>query len=289
MEKYHNKMKEILLNNNVPNIVLNCDLEEFSKIFHENIITDEFKFYRYVKADYFNIRSFETEKLYFSMNGKMNDVFEGIPYVHEQLSEEKYNALHDLMFMKCFSETNQSNIMWSHYADEYRGICIEYDFNMIKQNDDILSHFFPVVYCENRHINVDIEELLEEKKIFAIDVFHDGTAENLAWLTDLNSLFLIKGEEWSYEKEWRLLYDKYTLYKEYKDITNYNIPFEYATGVYLGYRTPKMVKKHIWEITERINVKRKEKCKQGIDVYISKFNDRKFKIEFEKVEKENDL
>ena len=33
------------------------------------------------------------------------------------------------MYITAFSENNKSLLMWSHYADSHKGICVEYSFD----------------------------------------------------------------------------------------------------------------------------------------------------------------
>ncbi|HEU4472929.1 MAG TPA: DUF2971 domain-containing protein, partial [Flavisolibacter sp.] len=80
----------------------------------------------------------------------------------------------------CFSENNDSTLMWSHYADNHKGICIEYDF----ENVDSLRPFLqPIIYTN---------------EIFSIGTFEELTSHKKIGST------LIKSKDWEYEKEWRL-------------------------------------------------------------------------------------
>lgn len=82
-----------------------------------------------------------------------------------------------------FSECKNSHLMWSHYSDQHKGICIEYDTALFK--DTIKAILFPVVYS---NIRPDITKKLENLQ------------ENA-----LLKVFVSKNTEWHYEKEWRLI------------------------------------------------------------------------------------
>jgi hypothetical protein len=69
-----------------------------------------------------------------------------------------------------------SNLMWSHYADAHRGICIEFDFALLRVICPL-----PVTYSDERP---------------SFNMIKDITA-----LTEC--AFLRKSAEWSYEQEWR--------------------------------------------------------------------------------------
>lgn len=85
----------------------------------------------------------------------------------------------------CLTEAGNDLLMWSHYADSHQGFAIEFDpandfFHQKITEEDILRHLRKVSYGKNRPaINLSQE-----------------TGENV---------FFTKGEEWGYEKEWRML------------------------------------------------------------------------------------
>jgi hypothetical protein len=87
----------------------------------------------------------------------------------------------DQLRVCCFSEYNDSILMWSHYADNHKGFCIEYDL----QNEDNLRPFLlPIIYSS---------------ELFSIQIF-----EELSSVKKIGST-LIKSKEWEYESEWRLV------------------------------------------------------------------------------------
>lgn len=86
-----------------------------------------------------------------------------------------------------FSEIRNSILMWTHYADEFKGFCVGY--NLQELNNDLTDLLLPVRYSDSL-IEVD-------------DTFFEGGGEtNMSLL--MNSLTL-KSSDWQYEKEWRLL------------------------------------------------------------------------------------
>ncbi|WP_191555269.1 DUF2971 domain-containing protein [Brevundimonas aurantiaca] len=70
----------------------------------------------------------------------------------------------------------RSNLMWSHYGDAHRGICVEFDFEALKPLCPL-----PVTYSNDRP---------------SYNMMKDVTA-----LGEL--AFLRKSSEWEYEQEWR--------------------------------------------------------------------------------------
>ncbi|HVO75515.1 MAG TPA: DUF2971 domain-containing protein [Ignavibacteriaceae bacterium] len=95
----------------------------------------------------------------------------------------------------CFSETNLSILMWSHYADNHKGVCIEFEF---PENSPEKFDLSKVNYCNEfpKFTIEDYRHLLKEK------------IQN-----QIKQLITVKAKEWEYEKEWRLIHnDKNTFY-----------------------------------------------------------------------------
>ena len=85
----------------------------------------------------------------------------------------------------CLAESSVCPLMWSHYGDQHRGLCLGYS---IPRNTDTKLHI--VNYGNNREVKAsDIAAMLEND----IDACQR-----------VDDVFLRKAEEWSYEKEWRI-------------------------------------------------------------------------------------
>jgi len=82
-----------------------------------------------------------------------------------------------------FSERSDSAIMWSHYADHHKGICVEYDFR--KSNQEI-EYLYPIFYTDN----------LFEYRFFV----RPRSVNQFAYAS------IQKGLDWQYEKEWRIIF-----------------------------------------------------------------------------------
>jgi hypothetical protein len=85
---------------------------------------------------------------------------------------------HDLrlaykFLITCFSAEPQSHLMWSHYADHHKGVCLEFDIA------DLIEHIHPCYYASE----------VESFKLAQDDI----------------RLALVKNAAWAYEEEWRFL------------------------------------------------------------------------------------
>jgi hypothetical protein len=73
-------------------------------------------------------------------------------------------------------------LMWPHYADNHRGVCVRFDTQALMDADDLVP--FPVLYEDERPTCDTILEPTE------------------SWL---NRAVLTKGKPWEYEEEWRII------------------------------------------------------------------------------------
>ena len=99
--------------------------------------------------------------------------------------------------MACFSESIESVLMWSHYADSHKGFALEYDFRPILDQPIKNVGLFPVVYSEERF---DISDYIAWEFLRTIGIpakMPDISAsiKNALWKSDI----------WAYEKEWRMI------------------------------------------------------------------------------------
>ena len=251
--------------------------EEFAKIFEESLDTVLYDYelsefvkdivlknrgaippvFRYSPADYYNIRGLETQSLFLTPVGNMNDVFEGISCEITDEVINKIERLGDIAYLKSFSEENNNLLLWAHYAQNYSGMCIEYDFS--KLPEELLYHFFPVYYSSKRLISRKLEraivELEDLKKMNADNCYPN----DCDFIKDIMSLFLTKSPVWNYEKEWRIVATHPQIFNVAEDLDDDQEAFYHINGqqisvagciksVYLGPQMKQNIKEHIVEI-----------------------------------------
>lgn len=98
-----------------------------------------------------------------------------------------------------FSAINDSILMWSHYACDHKGFCIEYDLQKFDPDDPFLRNLYPIIYS---HELFDLTPWAE--KIVS------GKAADLTTVFPLLGV-LQKFEGWEYEREWRYVSFKETV------------------------------------------------------------------------------
>ena len=105
----------------------------------------------------------------------------------------------------CLSTNPNSSLMWAHYADSHRGICLRFD------------GYFPF-FAEAQKVNYPLHRR-------RINPFRDTLAENM------ETALLNKCEDWKYEEEWRIV--------NYQNGPGtYHFPTESLTGIIFGARIP---------------------------------------------------
>lgn len=105
--------------------------------------------------------------------------------------------------VSCFSGVNDELLMWAHYADKYKGFCLEFD-----TNNELFEKAKKVTYVEKM------------PKLNAANVFADGERGEIL------NLFCTKSKAWEYEQEWRCIHTEAGI--------AYTYPVEALTGVYFG-------------------------------------------------------
>ncbi len=241
---------------------------------------ESFKLYKYTKSTLHTLRNIEKQQLFLSANGMFNDIYEGLPYDMEgNITPSQTKSWGDLAYICCLSEICDDMLMWSHYADAHKGICIEYDLKQLHDSKcNILEHIFPVIYKEDRIYIRDLQSLIDNhellKECIAVDAEYDGTES----LDDILPMFLTKGKTWEYEREWRIVYSLKQLYDAYLNIRDKGVivPFQCISGIYLGYRIDPDIKDMILEICQRLSAE----GSTNIPVYQATISNEKYSLAF---------
>jgi hypothetical protein len=96
-----------------------------------------------------------------------------------------------MLKIAAFTEISDSLVLWSHYAANHEGFCVEYDFEALSPADPRVQCLFPVVYVAKRFKLGDYLTKLRNGK------------EANPTLPILAAIH--KSSDWAYEREWRLV------------------------------------------------------------------------------------
>lgn len=199
------------------------------------------KLYKYCGVDEYTLENLRNNQLYFGQIYNANDPFEGaftfvihpsaedafmrmmygdeevdkglllrysFSELHSELERQLRHQVRDGIGLSCFSECKGSIIMWGHYGDKQKGICLEFDKQFAP-----FKHAWKVDYVDKIHkINFRDKEAVSPD---AID-------------KEIISIFTKKFHSWDYEREWRMIDNVGSLI---------NYPIEALKGIYFGFDT----------------------------------------------------
>lgn len=181
-------------------------------------------FYKYYNLDNnYTFKNLEDNSLYFNIVNYFNDPFDSFPNIkmsqktlknnlkkRPEFSNKKEKSiptiksdkitilshsfpLTKLFGITCFSSNSCNLLMWSHYSNSHKGICLGFDINennlydFILNSDDIYLMLKRVTYLKNR------------PQI----IFSNNNKQNFP--KKFTEAILIKDTLWRYEEEYRLI------------------------------------------------------------------------------------
>ena len=132
---------------------------------------------------------------------KLETIKKQIIALRDEIYIPKFEEFLSGINVTCFSVSGWKNaLMWSHYANYYRGICVEYDFTQI---DDFPGIIKCVEYSDKRP-TISLRDMgvagfsFDEKKNVIIEKSDSDINKIIDYLC-------VKSPVWSYEEEWRII------------------------------------------------------------------------------------
>lgn len=162
---------------------------------------------------------------------------------------KRNKEIENKIYVSCFSEIENlySVTMWSHYANNHSGFCVEYDFENIKNINE--GCCLPIKYTDTHERSDNPNNQKEGTKL-------------------LLELVYTKALAWENEREWRV-----AQIQEEKISEGYNIGFTLPKRVYLGCKASQSLINDIVLI-----------CKErGIEIYQMNLKPGSFKLEYNKL------
>jgi len=149
--------------------------------------------YKYFSVNKFSLDSLKKNYVYLSNPKDFNDPFDcnrNLIIEHQKEIEEwQYvETLNDIsaIGISSFSENGMEPLLWSHYANSYRGFCLKFKPDFINESNKELVKLKKVIYSDSPNpisINIKFAKFYQ---------------------------FIVKLNNWNYEKEWRLLFQNPT-------------------------------------------------------------------------------
>ena len=174
-------------------------------------------------------------------NGKINERFKEDIIKNVSVIMDGMAAIHGVA---CFSTKKEDILMWAHYADGHKGLCLEFDptgiFDANLKKVDYWPEFPPI----------DWYEIIRNKSV-------------PEYMKQLTTKFL----EWEHEAEWRIIYGNYSKFWPY--------PPKALTAIYFGCEMPPPHREIIKKITKDQN--------KDIEFYEMIKDKKKFAVSPEKI------
>lgn len=140
----------------------------------------------------------------------------------EKLNSNLNDMINKTSRFACFTEKATNLPMWNHYANGHEGVCLEYDTTSFLADCNI-DRLFPIKY---------------------IDKLPDGTLRlaerSIDYGAFMDYFLMHKLDDWSYEKEWRLIYHVGVWYSNPNNVPDefwgngISVKFALPSKVYLG-------------------------------------------------------
>ena len=145
---------------------------------------------------------YDTKGIYYS------DIFLKSVYERFKVTPPEFQGMFDTLLdnyyehcgIACLTEDRDNYPMWWSYADDYKGYCIEYDFEtLINTSPQDTNDLHPIMYLDEKF---NFDNLLIA---LTDDIKADEPAVTPAMIIFHTFLGTMKHISWAYEKEWRYI------------------------------------------------------------------------------------
>ncbi len=171
------------------------------------------KIYKYQSININLLKSLQKRMIWASQVDQLNDPYE--LFFIDNTGTDIYTNFRKTLCVCCFSKNKDEILMWSHYANDHKGVCLEWDIDFEKMKDCLLEIDY----------NNEITTL---QKVDRLDSGH------LSINIKTNGKFIFsKFKTWEYEEEMRF-------FKIVEDSSKTGIYCEFPgklTAIYFGTKT----------------------------------------------------
>lgn len=106
--------------------------------------------------------------------------------------------------ISAFSEIPNDDQMWAHYADNFKGYCVEYDLSDIDANRSFIESLFPVLYEQTK--NDDWLQSLYKSVFYSMSIGDYMLIKGQSvFVSDLTTMMCTKLLKWEDQFEWRII------------------------------------------------------------------------------------
>lgn len=179
----------------------------------------------------------------------MNDIFEGDSVLDEvendlkdipssvkkdkfvQSNKDLILSIKNTLGLLCLTQDSKNTLMWSHYGDSFKGICIQYNVHLLDKIKNKSGQLFEISYVK-KIPNINFHKLYQS----------NDSDYKLIKQTVIGT----KSKCWKYEKEMRIIHDGVNAFDHHP---------EAIEAIYFGYKFPKKESLEIFRALKDQNVK----------------------------------
>ena len=148
--------------------------------------------YKYVPVDDYLEDILRNQRLYLNDGSNLNDPFELTIFNRTENKLISEDCLHIL----CLTNSYRNKLMWSHYADSHKGVCLT-----IRVPKELV---YPICYTSKRvYDNSDLNDILVLKN----QKIKKNLIVDYSQLSKDKQIAFIKDKKWSYEREYRITFN----------------------------------------------------------------------------------
>lgn len=172
--------------------------------------------------------------------------------VGESINQTMQSAISKIHGIVCFTPYPNKMLMWSHYGDQHRGICVGFDTELL---------------VENSPTNSEGNRLFETiQKVEYIEKRPEHGEE---------AIFFLKAKEWKYEEEYRIISSMKKGFPKWGPGI-WNIHKSSVKEIIIGARVPITHRRKIYEMVKA--------CRPDIQIKVSVLHMKEFKLVIENYE-----
>jgi hypothetical protein len=132
-----------------------------------------------------------------------------------------------------FSAISDSLLMWSHYADNHKGFCVEFDIESLSEQHFFRKNLYPVLYAREFY---DLRSFMSR--------LANGPRGDFRPMVPLLAM-LHKFDGWMYESEWRLMHETEIV------VDDHNRAAPIPSRIFLGARFDPLIGKDLLAICQQ--------------------------------------
>lgn len=140
----------------------------------------------------YTIEGLVNKGVYKNSINNFNDPFD--PYLkrYDTFLKDEFKKIK----ITCFSEEYDNLLLWAHYGDNHKGVCLGYIIDDINENTCFEEIIYKEIKIKEKNILKKFEDILKESKELELE------EEELS----LGEIYLRKHKKWEYESESRLIH-----------------------------------------------------------------------------------